>query len=101
MYCAILLKLDQGVQMKQVYPHLNVLLDREPFFADLVKEAEAAEFGAARLKVRDKMLERDEAIVKWFTDHGYRCGNDYFDSGDTYRFANNGLAVAFALVWAR
>jgi len=47
------------------------------------------------------MLERDKAIVKWFSDHGYRCGNDYFDSGDTYRFANNGLAVAFALVWAR
>lgn len=87
--------------MKQVYPHLNVLLDREPFFADLVKEAEEAEFGAPRLKVRDKMLERDKAIVKWFSDHGYRCGNDYFDSGDTYRFANNGLAVAFALVWAR
>jgi len=34
--------------VKQVYPHLNVLLDREPFFADLVKEAEEAEFGAPR-----------------------------------------------------
>ena len=87
--------------MKQVYPHLNVLLDREPFFADLVKEAEAAEFSGPSYKVIDKIKKREEAIVKWFTDHGYRCGNDYFDSGDTYRFANNGLAVAFALVWTR
>jgi hypothetical protein len=87
--------------MKPVYPHLIVKIDREPFFADLMQQYEQAEFGAAGLKVRAKMLERDEAITKWFVDHGYRCGDDYFESNNIYRFANNGLAVAFALAWAR
>lgn len=82
-----------------VYPHLTVKLDRESFFADLMQQVELSSSIRQRLDIREEILKRDAAMIKWLIDHGYRCGDDYFDSGDSYRFANNGLAIAFALVW--
>jgi hypothetical protein len=51
--------------------------------------------------IRNEIQQRSESIIQWLTRHGYRCGDDYFEYGDSYRFADNGLAGAFALVWAK
>jgi hypothetical protein len=86
---------------KDPYPHLCVALDKDPFFVDLWYQAEHAKSMRERICIREEIEHRFENITQWLTRHGYRCGADYFEYRDSYRFANNGLATAFALVWTK
>ena len=86
---------------KDPYPHLCVALDKDPFFEDLWYQAEHEQSSRERSRIRNEIKQRFENITQWFTRHGYRCGDDYFEYRDSYRFANNSLATAFALVWAK
>jgi hypothetical protein len=84
-----------------LYPHLTVKVDTEHFFEDLVHQYSYDKSYAERSRVRDEIAKRSDAMQSWLTAHGYQCGNDYFETETGYRFANNSLAVAFVLVWAR
>ena len=86
---------------KDPYPHLCVVLDKDLFFADLWYRSKHINNMRESILVRNEIQERSENIIQWLTRHGYRCGDDYFEYGDSYRFADNGLAGAFALVWTK
>jgi hypothetical protein len=77
------------------------LCHKDTFFADLDAKAERSKTVRERLDIREEIEHRGENITQWFIRHGYRCSQDYFEYRDSYRFANNGLATAFALVWAK
>ena len=85
-----------------LYPHLTVEVDTDHFFEDLNRQYSYSNSSyAERLRIRDEIKNRRDSMQSWLTDHGYRCGNDYFETETGYRFVDNSLAVAFVLVWAR
>jgi hypothetical protein len=85
-----------------LYPHLTVDIDTESFFADLVHRYSYNDSSyAERLQIRDEIKNRRDSMQSWLTEHEYQCGQDYFETETGYRFANNGLAIAFVLACAR
>ena len=82
-----------------LYPHLRVAVDTEPFYADLVAEYPTALF-SNRNRIRNEIRQRREGMSAWLVDHGYQCGPDYQQTESGYRFASDGLATFFRLVWS-
>lgn len=87
--------------MPTLYPHLTVDVDTDSFFEDLIRQYNDSESVAERLDIRGEIITRSESMRSWLTEHEYQCGQDYFQTETGYKFANNGLAIAFALAWAR
>ena len=89
--------------MRQLYPHLTVEVDTEPFYADLVCRYGLAHVpgGAAeRLRVRQEIQEKTQGMSQWLVRHGYQCGPDYQPTESGYRFASDKLATFFRLAWS-
>ena len=87
--------------MTTIYPHLTVDVDTDSFFEDLLQQYNDSESVAEMLDIRSEITKRSESMRSWLTKHEYQCGQDYFQTETGYRFANNGLAIAFTLAWAR
>jgi hypothetical protein len=82
-----------------LYPHLTVEVDTEPFYADQVEQYKTALF-SQRNQIRKEMRQRQEDMSLWLVEHGYQCGRDYQQSQSGYRFASEPLATMFKLVWS-
>jgi hypothetical protein len=85
--------------MRQLYPHLTVEVDTEPFYADQVEAYRTALF-SERNRIRQEMRERQEKLGLWLVQHGYQCGLDYQPTESGYRFASDKLATFFRLAWS-
>ena len=85
-----------------LYPHLTVEVDTEPFYSDLVIRYTQLEYGEflIRSQIRKEMRQRQEDMSLWLVKHGYQCGKDYQQSQSGYRFASEPLATMFKLVWS-
>ena len=89
--------------MRQLYPHLCVAVDTEPFYADLVRQYSRAHVpgGAAeRRRVRQEIEEKTQDMNQWLVRHGYQCGRDYQPTELGYRFASDAVATFFRLAWS-
>ena len=84
---------------QQLYPHLRVAVDTEPFYADLVAEYPTAP-ASNRNRIRREIRQRREGMSAWLVDHGYQCGPDYQQTESGYRFSSDGLATFFRLAWS-
>lgn len=84
---------------RDLYPHLIVEVDTEPFYADQVEQYKTALF-SQRNQIRNEIRQRREGMSAWLVDHGYQCGSDYQQTESGYRFASDGLATFFRLVWS-
>ena len=88
---------------RDLYPHLTVKVDTEPFYSDLVRQYSYAHRhgGAAeRVRIREEIKEKTQGMSQWLVKHGYQCGKDYQQSESGYRFASESLATFFRLAWA-
>jgi hypothetical protein len=88
---------------RQLYPHLGVAVDTEPFYSDLVRRYSRAHVpgGAAeRRRVRQEIKEKTQGMDRWLVEHGYQCGRDYQQTETGYRFASDELATFFRLAWS-
>ena len=88
---------------KDLYPHLVVRVDTEPFYADLVSKYNQVNQGDYHTKkeVYKEIQQRVKDISMWLVKHGYQCGRDYQETHSGYRFASEPLALMFTLVWSR
>ena len=86
---------------RDLYPHLTVEVDTEPFYADLVSRYTQLKHGESRIRgqIRKEISQRHEDMSLWLVKHGYQCGRDYQQSQSGYRFATEPLATMFKLVW--
>ena len=87
---------------RQLYPHLRVSVDTEPFYADLVRRYTSLGTGRNqdRLEIRKEIAQRREGMGQWLVQHGYQCGTDYQQTETGYRFASEALATFFRLAWS-
>ena len=88
---------------RQLYPHLVVSVDTEPFYADLVRQysrSAAPPWRWARVQIREEIQEKTQGMSQWLVDHGYQCGRDYQQTESGYRFATESLATFFRLAWS-
>jgi hypothetical protein len=85
--------------MRQLYPHLTVEVDTEPFYADQVEAYKTALFNQ-RNQIRREMKQRQEDMAQWLVRHGFQCGLDYQQTESGYRFASDKLATFFKLAWS-
>ena len=85
--------------MSQMYPHLTVEVDTEPFYADQVEAYKTALFNQ-RNQIRREMKQRQEDMSAWLVRHGFQCGLDYQPTESGYRFASDKLATFFKLAWS-
>jgi len=85
--------------MRQLYPHLTVEVDTEPFYADQVEAYKIALF-SQRNQIRREMRQQQEYMAQWLVQHGYQCGRDYQPTESGYRFASDKLATFFRLAWS-
>ena len=85
--------------MRQLYPHLTVEVDTEPFYADQVEAYKTALF-SQRNQIRREMRQRQEDMAQWLVHHGFQCGPDYQATESGYRFASDKLATFFRLAWS-
>ena len=88
---------------RDLYPHLVVVVDTEPFYHDLVCQYSRAHFpgGAAeRRRVRQEIKEKTQGMGQWLVEHGYQCGRDYQQTESGYRFASEPLVTMFKLAWS-
>jgi hypothetical protein len=88
---------------RDLYPHLTVEVNAEPFYADLVRQYSCAHRhgGAAeRVQIREEIQEKTQGMSQWLVDHGYQCGRDYQQTESGYRFASEPLATMFMLAWS-
>ena len=88
---------------RQLYPHLVVSVDTEPFYADLVcRYGRAHRHGGAaeRVQIREEIKEKTQGMGQWLVDHAYQSGRDYQQTESGYRFASESLATFFRLAWS-
>jgi len=86
---------------RQLYPHLRVSVDTEPFYADLVRRyTSPGTWAQDRLEIRKEIAQRREGMSQWLVQHGYQCGTDYQQTETGYRFASEALATFFRLAWS-
>jgi hypothetical protein len=87
---------------RQLYPHLRVSVDTEPFYADLVRRYTSLGTGKNqdRLEIRKEIAQRREGMGQWLIKRGYQCGRDYQQTETGYRFASDSLATFFRLAWS-
>ena len=86
---------------RDLYPHLVVLVDTEPFYHDLIRRYNSLgkDCNQERLEIRKEIAQRCEGMSKWLVEHGYQCGRDYQQTSSGYRFASEPLVTMFKLAW--